>query len=205
MTEKLSVHSTASCPRAGRRQGGFTLLELLVVVIIIGIVAAIGFPSFRIMIANNRLAAGANEVLAGMQAARTEAIRRNTRVVVCPSTTGTSCGGTDWRRHIAFVDTNRDGAVGASEPIVRDTTVPAPVGVAVSAAISGATPAHRITFRPDGLARPGNARTILTGTLQVCLPTTNPPNNARLIRLSGARVSVDAPAANANCAAPANL
>lgn len=183
---------------------GFTLLELLVVIVIIGVVSAIAFPNFRVMIANNRLSAGANEVLAGLQSARMEALRRNTRVVVCPSTTGTGCGGTDWSRHIAFVDTNRDGNVSANETVIRDTLVAAPAVVGVSAAISGATPAHRITFRPDGLARPGGARTILAGTLQVCIPTTQPPNNARLVRLSGARVSVDAPAANAACAAPAN-
>lgn len=185
-------------------QGGFTLLELLVVIIIIAVVSAIAFPNFQIMTTNNRLASGANEVLAGLQSARMEALRRNTRVVVCPSTDGTACSGTDWSRHIAFVDTNRDGAVTGAEVVVRDTIVKAPAVVGVSAAISGATPAHRITFRPDGLARPGNDRNILAATLQVCVATTRPPNNARLVRLSGARVSVDAPAANAACAAPAN-
>ena len=93
---------------------------------------------------------------------------------------------------------------GANDLFSITAPAQAPAVIGVSAAISGATPAHRITFRPDGLARPGNDRNILAATLQVCVATTRPPDNARLVRLSGARVSVDAPAANAACAAPAN-
>lgn len=204
MTEQ-PTNALSPRPAPVRAQSGFTLLELMVVIIIIGIVTAIALPNFRIMTINNRLSGGANEVLAGMQFARMEALRRNTRVVVCPSTNGTTCAGTNWGRHIAFVDTDRNGEVGAADTLLRETTVEVPAQVQVSAAISGATPAHRITFRPDGLARPGNARTILAGTVQVCVPATQPPNNARLVQLSGSRVSVAPPAASAACAAPANL
>jgi type IV fimbrial biogenesis protein FimT len=185
----------------GRPSGvvGYTLVELLAVILIISVVSAIAFPNFQSMTNGNRLTSGTNEMVATLQMARMEAIRRNTRVVVCSSVDGASCSGaSDWGRHIAFVDTDRDGVVDTGEAIVRDTTVPGPAVVNASTAVTN----NRISFRPDGVARAGTSATILNGRLGVCIVTTKPPLNARVIAVSGSRISVASPVTSASCAAP---
>lgn len=196
-----------SLPDAGSpvrfRARGYTLIELLVVIIIIGIVSAIAFPSFREMIAANRLTGAANELVASLQIARAEAIRRNARVVICPSTNGTACGGTDWARHISFVDANRDGA--ADDALVlRDTVIDVPTQVLGSAAV---TAANRIVFRSDGRARANVTAdaAILAGKISVCLPTTRPVVNIRDVEIgSGSRISVTSRSGAGACNAPTN-
>lgn len=191
-------------PRALSRAGGYTLIELLVVIIIIGIVSAIGFPAFRELINANRLTGAANELVASLQIARAEAIRRNARVVMCPSTNGTACGGADWGRHISFVDANRDGA--ADDALVlRDTTVDAPTVVVGSPAV---TAVNRIVFRSDGRAR-GNVTAdaaVLSGKISVCMATTRPAINIRDVQIgSGSRISVAARNGAGACGAPTDL
>lgn len=69
-------------PPSGRRLvKGFSLVEIMVGVAIIGVVTATALPSFSEWIRNVRIRSAAEAVLAGVQVARTEAIRRNTPVV----------------------------------------------------------------------------------------------------------------------------
>ncbi len=73
---------------------GFTLVELMVVVAVIAILAAIAMPSFARVIASNRVATNANEFIAAINVARAEAVRRNVGGGVCASSNGTACSGT---------------------------------------------------------------------------------------------------------------
>src|SRR3546814_11649357 len=68
-----------------RGTGGFTLIELLVAIAVMAIVLVAGVPGFQALVNGNRLAASSNEMIANLQTARMEAIRRNRRVVVCAS------------------------------------------------------------------------------------------------------------------------
>ena len=79
------------------RQAGFTMIELMVVVAIVAILAALALPSFQQSIRSNRVATTTNEVLASLSLARTEAIKGIGVSGVCPSTDGTNCANsTNW-------------------------------------------------------------------------------------------------------------
>ncbi len=74
-----------------RRQHGFSLLELLATITIVGILLAIAVPSFRDVIRRNQVSSASNELLAAMSYARTEAISRGQIVSICPSADGAKC------------------------------------------------------------------------------------------------------------------
>lgn len=59
---------------------GFTLIEMMVVVAIVAILSAIGAPMLQDWITSQQVKAKSDAILNGMQLARAEAIKRNTRV-----------------------------------------------------------------------------------------------------------------------------
>ena len=144
-------------------QAGFTLVELMVVVAVVGILAIVAAPAMSALVSANRLSGAAEGLTASMQLARSEAVRRNTRVTVCGSADGTTCAAsTNWVRWIVR---GRDNTLGVDE-VMRDDT---PAG---NVNVSG--PATGVIFRPSGLL---DAQTSVTA----CLPVTNPALNQRVI------------------------
>lgn len=182
---------------------GFTLVELAITVTVLAVLLGLTAPLFTAMINGGRLTGNANELVAAVLIARSEAIRANVRTSVCQSTDGASCSNASpWRGWIVFADADGDNVVDAGE-IVRSGIIEAPVQVLSSASVTNAN--TRITFRADGLAYAGN--NLLEGNLRVCLPVTNPALNVRDVNIAiGGRVAVRAPinAAGA-CNAPGNL
>jgi type IV fimbrial biogenesis protein FimT len=62
------------------KQLGVTLIELMIVVSILIILAAVGMPSYREWIENSKIRSGASSVFNGIQKARTSAVQNNTQV-----------------------------------------------------------------------------------------------------------------------------
>jgi type IV fimbrial biogenesis protein FimT len=67
------------------RQIGFTMIELMFTLVVAATLLAIGIPNFRDFIRNSRLAGAANDLLADVALARTEAIKRRTWLGFCSS------------------------------------------------------------------------------------------------------------------------
>jgi len=65
---------------------GFTVIELLIGIAVLGVLLGLGAPAFMVWMQNVQIRNAADSVLSGMQLARTEAIRRNKLVQFALST-----------------------------------------------------------------------------------------------------------------------
>lgn len=62
------------------KQAGFTLVELVVVLTMLAVGAALAFPGVAQMISNRQVQSAAESIITGLNQARTEAVRRNAPV-----------------------------------------------------------------------------------------------------------------------------
>lgn len=85
-----------------RVQDGFTLVELMVVLVVFGIVVFVGVPQFNSFIANQQAKTAAQQLYSSLTYARSEAIRSNGVAAVEPSEDG-------WEQ--GWVVVNGDGDV----------------------------------------------------------------------------------------------
>ena len=189
--------------RAWRRglAPGFTLVELMITVVVMGVLLAIGIPSFRYVQNSARITAPANELVANVQLARAEAIRRNARMALCSSSDGANCAnGGAWNGWIVFVDADRNGAVSAGDEILKRYAIEQPTQVQASAALNDGV----ITFRSDGFAR-DSAGDPVTARIGVCVPATIPSDNVRNVTLgAGSRPFIERDTGDGECEQPAD-
>ena len=78
-------------PFIPNRASGFTLIELIITVVIASILISLAAPSFSGLIKNSRLTSQANELMADLTFARSEAVKRGANITVCKSTDGATC------------------------------------------------------------------------------------------------------------------
>ena len=137
------------------RASGFTMMELLMVVTIAGILAAIGVPSFRYVTASNRIATELNALVGDLQFARSEAAKSGLPVTVCASTDGATCANsstwnTGW---IVFQ------AVGANVTVLRVQKTFTATGSSDTLVASNAA-FQSVVFNREGFAATGVASVV---------------------------------------------
>ena len=93
---------------AARRARGFTLVELMIVLVIVAVILIIGVPSYNTLALRAKLKSYANEMVASAITARSEAIKRNAPVRLCiANSDGDDCaGGGDWDQGWVVIDPN---------------------------------------------------------------------------------------------------
>jgi type IV fimbrial biogenesis protein FimT len=106
------------------KQKGFTLYELLITILVIGVILSVGIPSFREFTQNSRITSTANDLHSSFQVGRSEAARAKTNITICASANSmqdaATCGGTFDDGWMIFIDLNGDLArAGAGENILR--------------------------------------------------------------------------------------
>lgn len=138
---------------------GFTLIELMVVIVIAAILLAIAVPSFDNLIKRNNVDSLQSKLSSALATARTEAASRNKIITICRSSNETNCTVGIWSDGwVIFEDNDGDGTVDAGDILIdvyRNTS-------RYTVASSGA---NRISFNSQGFALAGG-NTVLT----ICEP-----------------------------------
>lgn len=94
-----------------KKSAGFTIIELMITIVVLGIALAFAVPNMQQFIMSNRLTSQLNLLASNLALARNEAVKQNARVVICATTDGESCEdeGVAWDDGwIVFVDRDAD-------------------------------------------------------------------------------------------------
>lgn len=128
-------HHTSTPPRTRSHSGGFTAVELMVVLSIMAVLIALAAPSFAMTIESWRVRDAAESLRSSLMLARSEAIKRGGWIAIqkLPNNTNgctSASGNRDWDcGWIICQDTNGNGACNASEPVLQRIVTPSNVQV----------------------------------------------------------------------------
>ena len=152
-----------------RKARGFTIPELIITLGIVAIVLSTAVPSISTTIKNSRLSTHLNSVVMDIHFARSEAVKRDVRVILCrsmnPNATVPSCGGNTqiWTSgYIIFADdgnNTNNWYNAASDTLLRR-------GQQASAGVKMRTNAiwnNNLEFNPNGSTNEGG-----TAYMSIC-------------------------------------
>lgn len=168
---------------------GFTLVELLVVLAVGSILLAIAVPSYAFMVNANRLAAVTNDLVTALHLARSEAIKRSTRVTVCKTSdamaVSPACSTTaNWQDGwLVFVD---GGTRGVIDP--GDTLLWVRGRIAAGTIDPGSNFSRFVSYRANGVSQ--GSGNFPNGKLHICLASNQRDiviNSTGRIRLESVR------------------
>ena len=131
---------------------GFSLYDALVTLSVAGVISSVAVPSFQQLTSSQRISSAVNSLVTALHLARSEAIKRRERAVLCPSADGRACrdniaNETAWEEgYLLYIDHNANHEFDADETAVW--VMGATEGVRIRSS------AHRdhVTYQPSGLA-----------------------------------------------------
>jgi len=152
---------------------GYTLIELMSMLAVVSILATVGLPLLNVFFESNRMISNTNEIVTGLHIARSEAIKRQSRVTMCQSNDQAACTNTGkWEDgFLVFVDDGGaavgNATVDAGERILRVNAGAdgSQVTIRSNDALNQIT--NSVTFTSRGLPKATNGAS-QSGTFRVC-------------------------------------
>ncbi|MDD5275586.1 MAG: GspH/FimT family pseudopilin [Methylovulum sp.] len=157
---------------------GFTLVELLVTIAIIGITLGLAVPSFNTFISNTRMVSATNNLVDALNIARSKAISTHFNTVVAPITAGNWGSGLQ-----VFTDKNNNATADNGEVLLNYT--PPSGNITIKSSF-----VNNITYNPNGRAAAGSfyicgdphvadyRRILVAQTGRIRMEDTDPANRA---------------------------
>ena len=130
-------------------QMGFTLIELMIVLVVMGVILTLSAPSMLNILQKNRLQTAADNFFADLMLARSEAVKRNQPVVLCKSSTGSACDPSgNWELGwLVYADQDADGVKDIGEPVLR---IGAALGSGDTLRVTAGAFSNQLTYHNDG-------------------------------------------------------
>ncbi len=122
------------------RRGGFSLIELMTVLVVLGILFAISMPAIKAYTTDAAYSTAVEQVTSHMRLARFKSVAQHANVIVR----------FDWANseYTLHTDTDGDGHIDSGEPVRGPFTMPP--RVTLLNLNSGGVPGDSLVFRPDG-------------------------------------------------------
>jgi type IV fimbrial biogenesis protein FimT len=148
-----------------RGVAGVTLVEMMLAITVLAILLALAVPSFKEAGLGSQLRSASSELIASVNLARSEAIKRNAPVSLCVSSDGANCGAGGWEQGWIVI---------AGGSLIQKQAA-APTGFRISAASATTT----VTFQPTGVGA-------TPATFTICRATPSAGQQERVVTIDAA-------------------
>lgn len=173
---------------------GFTLIELMITLTIMAAMLTIAVPGLQQFLISGNLISLSNDIMASLNFARSEAVKRGLSVSLCPSANRTTCTGSWSQGWIVFVDNNSDGELNGSDALLRVHEAASASYSVTSTLVDGASATVAfVTYARNGIAND-------TGKFALCYNSDE--SQAKVISVPLTRPRFDSSTSLTNCETP---